>query len=179
MKPILFALPLLLVLGACAHKHPMHSKAPAVKAAVANLAPTAKNKVTGTVRFTQMEGYVLVKAELKGLTPGKHGFHIHEFGDCSAADGTSAGGHFNPAAQGHGAPEGQVRHTGDLGNLLADAKGNASLEWQDKQIRFHGPQSILGRAVIVHEKEDDLTTQPTGNAGARQACGVIGAVAAH
>jgi Cu-Zn family superoxide dismutase len=135
--------------------------------------------VLGTATFTQAPGGVKVEVHVKGLTPGKHGFHIHEFGDCSAADFTSAGGHFNPAGDPHGAPTDAKRHVGDLGNLEANAQGVADLEYVDSKAAFEGPASILGRGVIVHAAADDLKTQPTGNAGGRVACGVIGAVKAE
>ena len=112
---------------------------------------------------------------LSGLKEGSHGFHIHEFGDCSAPDGTSAGGHFNPSGEPHAGPKDAARHTGDLGNVEAGKDGTATLEYVDAKAAFDGPNSILGRGVIVHEKVDDLKTQPTGNAGARLACGVVGA----
>ena len=100
--------------------------------------------------------------------------HIHEFGDCSAADATSAGGHFNPGKHPHAGPDMPMRHEGDLGNLTADAAGKAHYERVDKDLKLTGDDSIIGRSVIVHEKVDDLKTQPTGNAGARVACGVVG-----
>jgi superoxide dismutase, Cu-Zn family len=142
--------------------------------AIAVLHPTAGNNVTGSVTFTQSGEAVKVVADITGLTPGKHGFHIHEFGDCSSSDGSSAGGHFNPTHKQHGAPDASDRHAGDLGNMEADASGKAHLEWSDKVMKLSGADSIVGRAVIVHEKVDDLKTQPTGNAGGRLACGVIG-----
>ena len=145
-----------------------------VNKAVCVIYPTQGNNVTGTVTFTKVEGGVKVVADLKGLAKGKHGIHIHECGDCSAADGTSAGGHFNPMGESHGAPMDAMRHAGDMGNIEADATGNAHLEYIDKNISFEGMASIIGRSVIVHKDEDDLKTQPTGNAGARVACGVIG-----
>ena len=142
--------------------------------AIAVLHPTAGNTVAGLVTFTNSGDEVKVVADITGLTPGKHGFHIHEFGDCSSSDGSSAGGHFNPAHRNHGAPDASDRHAGDLGNIEADASGKAHLEWSDKMMKLSGPDSIIGHAVIVHEKADDLKTQPTGNAGGRLACGVIG-----
>jgi Cu-Zn family superoxide dismutase len=145
-----------------------------VTKAIAVLHPTAGNNVTGSVSFTQSGDTVKVVADITGLTPGKHGFHIHEFGDCSSSDGNSAGGHFNPTHQAHGAPDAGDRHAGDLGNIEADASGKAHLEWSDKMMKLSGADSIVGHAVIVHEKADDLKTQPTGNAGGRLACGVIG-----
>jgi Cu-Zn family superoxide dismutase len=142
--------------------------------AIAVLHPTAGNNVTGLVTFTKSGYEVKVVADVTGLTPGKHGFHIHEFGDCSSSDGNSAGGHFNPTHKQHGAPDASDRHAGDLGNIEADASGKAHLEWSDTVMKLSGADSIVGHAVIVHEKVDDLKTQPTGNAGGRLACGVIG-----
>jgi Cu-Zn family superoxide dismutase len=143
--------------------------------AVCILYPTQGNNVSGTITFTQTENGVRVVADLQGLSKGKHGFHIHEFGDCSSADGLSAGGHFNPEGKSHGAPMDMSRHMGDMGNLEADESGKAHLEYTDAVIRLNGPNSILGRSVIVHKGEDDLKSQPSGNAGGRVACGVIGA----
>ena len=154
----------------------MHMDGPKnmVQKAVCVLHPTQGNNVTGVVTFTKVDNGVKVVADLQGLTKGKHGIHIHECGDCSAADGTSAAGHFNPMGETHGAPMDAMRHEGDMGNIEADATGKAHLEYVDKTISFEGMASIIGRSVIVHEDEDDLKSQPTGNAGARVACGVIG-----
>ena len=143
-----------------------------VTKAVAVLSSTKGHDVSGTVTFTKVEGGVKIVADVAGLTPGKHGFHIHEFGDCSAPDAMSAGGHFNPHHMPHGAPDTSVRHAGDFGNLEADESGKAHYERVDSVISLEGADSIIGHAVIVHEKLDDLKTQPTGNAGARVACGV-------
>ena len=142
--------------------------------AIAVLHPTSGNNVTGTVTFTASGNEVKVVADVTGLTPGKHGFHVHEFGDCSSPDGNSAGGHFNPTHKQHGAPDAADRHDGDLGNVVADSSGKAHLEWTDKVMKLSGPDSIIGRSMIVHGQEDDLKTQPTGNSGGRLACGVIG-----
>jgi Cu-Zn family superoxide dismutase len=142
--------------------------------AIAVLHPTKGSTVHGTVTFTKAEGGVRVHAHISGLTPGKHGFHIHEFGDCSSPDAKSAGGHFNPHKHEHAGPHATKRHVGDLGNIEADANGEVDYDVVDKHLAFHGPASILGRGLIVHEKADDLKTQPTGDAGGRVACGVIG-----
>jgi Cu-Zn family superoxide dismutase len=139
------------------------------------LQPTAGNTVSGWVTFESMGDHVHVKAEVEGLAPGRHGFHVHEKGDCSSGDGKSAGGHFNPAGVAHAGPDAATRHAGDLGNLEANEEGVASYDRMDFAIRLSGDESILGKAVIVHAEEDDLTTQPTGAAGARLACGVIAA----
>src|SRR5438093_3809357 len=96
--------------------------------AVAVLHPTAGNKVSGTVTFTEVADGVQVRAEISGLTPGNHGFHVHEFGDCSAADASSAGAHFNPTNQPHVAPDATARHAGDMGNIEADPSGAVTLD---------------------------------------------------
>lgn len=141
--------------------------------AVAQLTPTEGNSVRGTVRFSTEGEAVRVVAEITGLTPGDHGFHVHETGDCSAPDASSAGGHFNPTQQSHGARDASSRHVGDLGNLTADATGRAQLSYLDPMLRLSGGNSIVGRAVIVHAGRDDLTSQPSGDSGARVACGMI------
>ncbi len=135
--------------------------------------PTQGNKVKGTVTFTQTSEGVKIVADLTGLTPGKHGFHIHEFGDCSAPDGSSAGGHFNPNSKKHGALTDDNRHVGDMGNIMANASGNAHLEFTDKMMTLNGENSIINKGLIVHKNVDDLKTQPTGNAGPREGCGTI------
>ena len=155
-----------------------HEKAAAggsgITKAIAVMHPTKGQKVEGTVTFTKVEKGVRVQAHIHNLTPGKHGFHIHEFGDCSAPDATSAGGHFNPTKADHAGPKEHKRHVGDLGNIEADDKGHATYDMVDEQLRFDGPTSILGRGLILHEKAADLKTQPTGDAGGRVSCGVIG-----
>jgi Cu-Zn family superoxide dismutase len=145
-----------------------------VEKAVCVLYPTLGNKVTGVVTFTKVEGGVKVVADIEGLSKGKHGFHIHEYGDCSGLDGSTAGGHFNPDAKSHGAPNVSERHAGDMGNIEADDSGQGTLEYVDSTISLEGKNSIIGKAMIIHANEDDLKTQPTGNAGNRLACGVIG-----
>lgn len=141
--------------------------------AVAKLGPTKDNTVRGEVTFTQTEKGVQVVGSFTGMHMGEHGFHIHEKGDCSAPDAASAGGHFNPSTQPHAARDAAARHAGDLGNLKADPYGMARANFVDEKISLSGPNSIIGKAVIVHQNADDYTTQPTGNAGGRQACGVI------
>lgn len=142
--------------------------------AVAELHGTKGNNVTGEITFTKESDGIRIVADISGLKPGKHGFHIHEYGDCTADDGSSAGGHFNPDNVNHGSPTDSVRHVGDLGNIEAGQDGNAHLEITDSLMSFSGPHSIIGRGVVVHDGEDDLTSQPAGNAGPRVACGVIG-----
>jgi Cu-Zn family superoxide dismutase len=153
------------------HQHGAPAKAPT--AAVAVLVPTAGNDVHGVVTFTKKEGGILVKAEVTGLAPGKHGFHVHEFGDLRSPDGMSAGGHFNPEGAPHALPDGAPKHVGDLGNIEADASGKATYERLDRGLAFEGPHSILGRGLVIHA-QPDTGAQPVGNAGARVAVGVIG-----
>lgn len=142
--------------------------------AVATLHPVGESGVEGTVRFSTIEEGIRISGEVRNLSPGEHGFHVHEYGDCSGEGAKSAGGHHNPYDMPHGAPDSARRHVGDLGNITADSTGTAKIDRTDLMIGFQGPSSIIGRAVVVHEKADDFTTQPTGAAGARVACGVIG-----
>ncbi len=145
--------------------------------AAARLAPTAGNTVTGSVKFQQVGGKVVVTAEISGLQPNaEHGFHVHEKGDCSAPDATSAGGHFNPGGKPHahyGKPE---RHAGDMQNLKADASGNAKYRWESDLLAVgDGAANVVGRSVVIHRDPDDYSSQPAGNSGPRLACGVIAA----
>ncbi len=166
---------LLVTFGAALGAGVLVAAAPApVARAVAVLHPLGASGVSGVVTFTKAEGGLKVSARIAGLTEGAHGFHIHEFGDCSAPDGTSAGGHFNPTGVPHAGPNDIPRHAGDMGNVVAGKDGVGTVEYLDDQIAFEGPNGILGRGIIVHAKADDLKTQPTGNAGGRVACGVVG-----
>eukprot|EP01137_Pigoraptor_chileana_P035813 Opistho-2@30433 len=137
--------------------------------------------VTGTVTFTQ-EGDgspTVIEGSIKGLTPGQHGFHVHEFGD-NTNGCTSAGPHFNPFGKTHGAPSDDVRHVGDLGNVTADNDGVANFKISDRLVSLSGQHSVVGRTMVVHADIDDLGkgghefSLTTGNAGGRLACGVIG-----
>jgi len=143
--------------------------------AIAVLHPTTGNNVKGTVTFTEEADGVQVHAEITGLTPGNHGFHVHEFGDCSSGDASSAGAHFNPTGKPHAGPDAAERHSGDMGNVEADASGKATIDYLDHQLSLtDDQQSAIGRSVVVHAKADDLKSQPSGDSGARVACGVIG-----
>src|SRR3954471_9099603 len=140
--------------------------------ATCELKSSSGSQVTGTGTFTKTGDEVQVVADIQNLKPGKHGFHLHEKGDCSAPDAASAGGHFNPSQHKHGGPSTAEHHDGDLGNLEADASGKAHVDWKGT-MSLSGANSIIGKSVVVHEKEDDLKTDPSGNSGARQACGAI------
>jgi len=141
------------------------------KMLIATVHPTQNSEVEGTVTFKKVAEGVRVSGDLTGLSQGKHGFHIHQYGDCSAADGTSAGGHYNPAGNDHAARTDSVRHMGDMGNIQAGGNGNATVNYVDSVINLH---DIIGRAVVIHGGQDDFSSQPSGAAGPRMACGIIG-----
>jgi len=179
MKRLIFTAGLVVVLFSlgCSSRSTRSSTAAAAAgpSASASLKPTQGNTVSGSIAFHEMAGgRVHVVADISGLKPGKHGFHIHEKGDCSAPDATSAGGHFNPDAKPHAGPDSPEHHAGDFGNIEADASGKAHFETTVNFITVSdGPKSVKGRSVVVHLGVDDLKTQPSGNSGARVACGVV------
>ena len=147
--------------------------------AVAKLGAKSGSQVRGEIKFTQVGSRVRIEGEVTGLAPGAKGLHIHEKGDCSAADAASAGGHFDPRdpknwSTRHGGPHAAESHAGDLGNIVFDQSGKAVVNMTVSGIAVDsGPIGIIGRAVVVHFLPDDLKTDPTGDAGARAACGVI------
>ena len=146
------------------------------QAATATLQPTEGNDTRAELRFEMADGYVHITGQVTGLEAGgEHGFHVHEFGDCSAADGTSAGGHFNPDASDHGRAGQGEHHVGDSDNLMANDEGVAEVDRQlhGATIGDGAATDIVGKGVIVHAGADDYVSQPTGDAGARLACGVI------
>ena len=174
----------------CNHRHKSDSKsmdtsatamAMNKKVAVAHVMPAQSTatqpswgKPMGDIVFTQMGDKVHVTGTITGLPPGKHGIHIHDKGDLSAPDLMSTGGHFNPEHHMHGGPSTSPVHAGDLGNITADSSGKAMMDLTVDDITIGGDHNdILGHAVIIHAKEDDLKSQPAGNAGARIAGGVI------
>ena len=148
--------------------------------AVCMLKEAATSGANGMVKFVQKEGAkVQIAAEITGLTPGRHGFHVHEFGNLTNGC-TTAGAHYNPDGKTHGGPADAIRHVGDLGNIEAGEDGVARLEIEDHLINIYGEvNNIIGRSMVVHEKEDDLgrgdndESKKTGNAGSRIACGII------
>ncbi len=165
----------LLITTGCAQNSDMESKSeqqdPAHTELVATVMQVGNSEVTGSVTFSEAENGVQIQGSFSGLEPGNHGFHIHEYGDCTADDGTTAGGHFNPTGNNHGSPSDTDRHMGDLGNIEANEDGEASVNYVDQTVTL---DQILGRGIIIHAGEDDLKSQPTGAAGGRVACGVIG-----
>ncbi|MBS1491871.1 MAG: superoxide dismutase family protein [Bacteroidetes bacterium] len=141
--------------------------------AIAVISGNTYDGITGVIRFTRLKKGVRISGELYGLTPGKHGFHIHEKGLCDRPDFSTAGGHFNPGGMKHGSTHSEQRHEGDFGNIIADDYGVAKFTFTDYTLSFKGTNSIIGKAAIIHEKEDDLKTDPSGNSGSRIGCGVI------
>lgn len=169
MKKLLLATTLCLILIAigCASSAPL--------TAVAVMEAKSGSRVSGTVMFEEIyEGTVRVSIDLAGVPEGVHGFHVHEFGDCSAVDGTSAGGHFNPIGTPHAGPGDALRHAGDMGNVVAGPDETVKTTLTLTSFTLSpGPTSAAGKAIILHASRDDLTTQPTGAAGGRIACGII------
>ncbi|CRX38200.1 superoxide dismutase family protein [Estrella lausannensis] len=146
---------------------------PDFKKAKALLEPIDGSNVKGVVTFIEEKRGVKIIADFTGLTPGEHGLIIHESNACSGPGAMDAGRHFNPSKAPHAGPNDSPRHAGDLGNVKADSKGKAHLERLDFVIRLDGPESILGKAIVVHKYRDDYISQPVGNTGAGLACGLI------
>ncbi|WP_417388567.1 superoxide dismutase family protein [Gimesia sp.] len=144
---------------------------PETNQAVVVITPTKDFSATGMVQLKQSKGVVHLTGKIEGLTPGKHGFHIHQFGDLSAVDGTSAGGHYAPAGHQHGQPGKGQHHAGDLGNIIADQKGIAVIDKRSEDFKL---ADVIGRSIVVHAGADDLSSQPSGDAGPRAGLGVIG-----
>lgn len=138
-----------------------------------DISPKSDSGVSGTVKFTQKENEVVMELSMSGLTPGEHGIHIHEHDDCSADDGSSAGGHWNPTESDHGKWGEEHFHKGDIGNLIADENGDATLVFTSDHWCLNcedETMNIVGRSLIIHADADDFHTQPTGNAGGRIGC---------
>ncbi len=176
----LLALPPLFLVSACvlvaaesdeSHEH-QHADG---QKALARIDPKSGSTLTGLATFSEVQGGTLVEIHVENAPVGWHAVHVHEKGDCSAADGSSAGGHFNPATLNHGSPHAVgAHHAGDLGNMevTADGKGHHVILMPDLAVAS-GPNSVVGHAIVVHAGIDDLVTQPTGNAGGRIGCGEI------
>lgn len=163
MKQILIGLCAASMLAACASQ----SAAPA---ASATLAAKSGSQVSGTVGFNEIPGGLRLTADVKGLTPGEHGFHIHDSGDCSAPDAVSAKGHYNPNSKMHGHHGGAEHHGGDMPNLVANAQGEAKMSTELKGLTL---AEVTARSVVIHADPDDYKSQPAGNSGKRVACGTI------
>ncbi|MDQ6801991.1 MAG: superoxide dismutase family protein [Acidobacteriota bacterium] len=167
MKKILIVLTTALLAIGCASSH--------LPSSMATLQPSSGQTAKGTVHLSDAgEGNVDVQVDLTGVPPGTHGFHIHEKGDCGN-NGQNAGGHFNPTSMVHGAPDAVSHHAGDFGNVTADANGEVHTRMTTHSVSLKSGEANnpVGKAVVLHEKADDLVGQPSGNAGARIACGVI------
>jgi len=160
-----------LVLAGCASSPTAETGAQAR----ATIEARSDSTVTGSATFTEVSGGgVKVQVHIEKAAPGTHGLHIHDVGDCSDPKAASAGGHFNPGGMPHAGPMDMKRHAGDLGNIEIKADGAGDLIMMSDMLTVKpGPNSVVGRAVVFHEKADDMTTQPTGNAGGRLGCGVI------
>jgi Cu-Zn family superoxide dismutase len=157
-----------ILLGGCAGT----TKGPS---ASADLQARSGSAVVGKVSFSEANGRLRVEAMVSGLTPGEHGFHVHEAGDCSAPDASSAKGHFNPMGKAHGHHASDERHGGDMPNLVANAQGEAKYSAEVAGLSLTGATGVVGRSVVIHADPDDYKSQPAGNSGKRVACGVIAA----
>ena len=172
LSALTFSAAAALALSGCASSAPAAAEGPRARATIE---PRSDSTATGTATFTELStGGVRVHVHIEKAPPGTHGLHIHEKGDCSDPKAASAGGHFNPGGMPHSGPMDMKRHAGDLGNIEIGANGTGDLDITSDMLTVKpGPNSVVGRSVVFHEKLDDLKTQPTGNAGGRFGCGVI------
>lgn len=172
LSALTFSAAAALALSGCASSAPAPAEGPKARATIES---RSDSTATGTATFTELStGGVRVHVHIEKAPPGTHGLHIHEKGDCSDPKAASAGGHFNPGGMPHSGPMDMKRHAGDLGNIEIKADGTGDLDITSDMLTVKpGPNSVVGRAVVFHEKADDLKTQPTGNAGGRFGCGVI------
>lgn len=178
MKRFLLAALPFAMLNACSTDEHSLTHDAGIEQFTATIVPTEGHSAEGSVLFQRIGSGISVVAQVEGLTPNQnHGFHIHQYGDCTAPDGSSAGGHFNPTGERHAGPDSAERHLGDLGNLTANQEGVAHLEFIDERLSMDGAHNILGRGIVIHAEEDDFESQPTGDAGGRIGCGVIGVAA--
>lgn len=166
-------------LAACSSTSPSSANPRTVAVAQLNAAvgvpqPNPQSPVKGAITFSDVRGIVSVTGTVTGLKPNSaHAFHVHEHGDCSAPDFSTAGGHFNPTKAPHGQHGSGFHHLGDMPPLMADASGTARVAFNSQSLQLRGPYSIIGKSVIVHRDPDDVHAQPAGNAGPRLACGII------
>jgi len=144
-----------------------------LKKAEAILEPVDESGVRGHVFFVEGESGVSITGSFTGLTPGEHGIHVHESGDCGGVGAANAGRHFNFDNSPHGGPYDSPGHAGDLGNVTADKNGNARISRRDFVITLDGPRSVVGKAIVIHKFRDDFRSQPSGNVGPGVACGLI------
>lgn len=168
--------------GEGAHEGAMEAPAAAPATQPAN-APTnlstmleakSDSSLEGTADFMMHGDQLMVTVKVENAPPGEHAVHIHEVGDCSSPDGKSAGGHFNPGGHAHGGPDAPEHHAGDLGNMMVGEDGTGTATFHSADLTLApGDYSVVGRALVIHEKADDFTSQPTGAAGGRIGCGVI------
>ena len=175
-RSVLAMAPLALLLGCASSKSSSTAAArpPAGPRATAVIEGRSGNSLSGTAAFTQNGDTVHVVVDVANAPEGVHAVHLHEKGDCSAPDATSAGGHFNPMKMEHGSPDAPAHHAGDFGNMTVGGEGHGHLELDSTMLTVTpGDHSVAGHAIVVHAKEDDMHTQPTGNAGARIGCGVV------
>lgn len=185
MRSVIFIASLIACSVVCAQNPPVTpdprspatpSEAQTPVGASAELKATPGNGVSGTLTLKPAQEGVHMTGTIRGLMPtSQHGFHVHEKGDCSAPDASSAGAHYNPAGQPHGNPAATARHLGDMPNIQSDAKGVAKVDMNISGVTLRTGQAndIVGKAIVVHEKADDYKTQPAGNSGNRIACAVI------
>lgn len=169
---VLFVCSLTLVLSACASKRCIQCKTESIPV---KLEARSGTKTEGELNIRETaDGGLSIVGQVRSLAPGAHGFHVHEFGDCSAPDASSAGDHFRQAGQIHAGPLHQRSHIGDLGNIRANEEGIANIQITSNELCLSRPEcSVFGRAFVVHADPDDLRSQPSGNSGARVACGAV------
>lgn len=182
MKTVLLAATVAIALSACSTTPatrvapPVASTVSTAQSATVILTPASASLVSGKLTANPMTGGVHLRGEIGGLPRNStHAIHIHEHGDCSAADGNSAGAHFNPSANPHGKVGAGAHHAGDMDNIVANSEGVARVDVHASGVTLGGgaANDIAGRAVVVHALPDDYRSQPAGNAGARVACGII------
>jgi Cu-Zn family superoxide dismutase len=175
-RSVLAMVPLALLLACASSKtsSPAAAPKPAGPRATATIEGRSSSTLTGTAVFTQNGDTVHVVVDVANAPEGVHAVHLHEKGDCSAPDAMSAGGHFNPMKMEHGSPDAPAHHAGDFGNMTVGGDGHGHLELDSTMLTVTaGDHSVVGHAIVVHAKEDDMHTQPTGNAGALFGCGVF------